>query len=302
MRNKGRTEDLSVEELRRLLVEKRRGIRQERLERFRRTGRVVMLASDAEPATFETMRSSAVTDVEAAPRPKTRSRRVMDGVLLAIEVTAVLGLVFVLFNGMELIRQLNQEATTYLAQPTFTPTPLIVAVVLPGGHTAPDSSGVVRRNEAEIPEHLRPLVQSLEAIAPPTPGPQHATRVLIEKIGVEAPIQLGDSWEQLKKGVGQHIGSANPGEDGNMVLTAHNDVYGEIFRDLDKLKPGDEVQVYTSQKVYTYIVTGTQIVEPDQVEVLALGKDAIVTLISCYPYMVDNKRIVVTAALATSGQ
>jgi len=34
-------EDLSVEELRRLLIEKRRGVRRERLEHFRRTGRVV---------------------------------------------------------------------------------------------------------------------------------------------------------------------------------------------------------------------------------------------------------------------
>src|SRR5512143_2647857 len=34
-------EDLSVEELRRLLIEKRRGTRRERLDHFRRTGRVV---------------------------------------------------------------------------------------------------------------------------------------------------------------------------------------------------------------------------------------------------------------------
>ncbi len=34
-------EDLSVEELRRLLIEKRRGPRRERLEHFRQTGRVV---------------------------------------------------------------------------------------------------------------------------------------------------------------------------------------------------------------------------------------------------------------------
>lgn len=39
-------EELSVEELRRLLVEKRRGARKERLEHFRRTGRVVTAAPD----------------------------------------------------------------------------------------------------------------------------------------------------------------------------------------------------------------------------------------------------------------
>jgi sortase A len=299
---KGRTEDLSVEELRRLLVQKRRGIRQERLERFRRTGRVIMLASDSEPATLENMRSSSVAEEADVPKLKSRSKRLADGVLLAIEVTAVLGLLFVLFNGLDLIRQLNKEATAYLVQPTFTPTPLIVAVVLPSGHTPPNSPGGARPNEAEIPEHLRPLVQSLETIPLPTPGPQHATRIQIQNLGVDAPIVLGDGWEQLKKGVGQHVGSVNPGNDGNLILTAHNDVFGEIFRDLDKLKPGDEVQVYTSQKVYTYVVTGTKIVEPDEVSVMAQGKDAVITLISCYPYMVDKQRIVVTAALVNSGQ
>jgi sortase A len=114
---------------------------------------------------------------------------------------------------------------------------------------------------------------------------------------VDAPIVQGDGWEQLKKGVGQHVGSANPGEKNNIVLTAHNDVFGEIFRSLDKLKNGDEVILYTNQRSYTYVVNGSTIVEPTRVEVMAPTNQAIVTLISCYPYMVDNKRIIVTAQL-----
>ena len=111
----------------------------------------------------------------------------------------------------------------------------------------------------------------------------------------------GDGWEQLKKGVGQHIGSANPGENNNVVLSAHNDVFGEIFRDLNKLNAGDQVILYTSQRAFTYIVTGSKIVEPNQVEVMASTKDPIVTLISCFPYMVDKQRIVVTARLQDGG-
>ncbi len=41
MPRRKKPEDLSVEELRRLLIEKRRGVRRERLEHFRKTGRVV---------------------------------------------------------------------------------------------------------------------------------------------------------------------------------------------------------------------------------------------------------------------
>jgi sortase A len=101
----------------------------------------------------------------------------------------------------------------------------------------------------------------------------------------------------LKKGVGQHIDSANPGQNGNVVLAGHDDVFGEVFRDLDKLQPGDQVILYTMQQQYVYLVAETRIVEPSQVEVMNPTSDPTVTLISCYPYMVDNKRIVVFAKL-----
>jgi sortase A len=119
----------------------------------------------------------------------------------------------------------------------------------------------------------------------------------ISAINVNAPVVMGDGWEQLKKGIAQHLNTANPGEKGNMVVSAHNDIFGELFKDLDKLNPGDEVIVITQDRTFTYTVTGTQIVEPTTVEVMAPTTDATLTLISCYPYRVDNKRIVVTAVL-----
>jgi len=114
---------------------------------------------------------------------------------------------------------------------------------------------------------------------------------------LDAPIVVGDGWEQLKKGVGQNVSSVNPGQTGNLILSAHNDIFGELFRDLDKLNPGDEVIVYTSQRAYVYIINQTQVVEPTRVDLMAQTQEPVVTLISCYPYMVDNQRIVVTAIL-----
>jgi len=210
----------------------------------------------------------------------------------------VAGLVFVIWTGVNLMRNLNTEVSTALALPTLTPTPIISAVVLPGGHTPPDSPGGVQPNEAEIPAHLRPLVQAMSALPAATPSPEQAVRIQIPAINVDAPIVQGDGWEQLKKGVGQYMGTPNPGQTGNLVLSAHNDVFGEIFRDLDRLKEGDSVVLYTNLRTYTYIVKQSQIVEPTQVEVMGPSRDAIVTLISCYPYMVDKQRIVITAALS----
>ncbi len=297
--------ELSVDELRWMLVEKRRAVRQDRLERFRRTGRVVVVAPDME-GSFENLHSGMLADEDEsggdrAGVHRSRRRRFLDYFLLIIEVAAVAGFIFVVFNGLNLIQELNREVAAALEQPTLTPTPLIVAVVLPSGHTPPNAEGGTRPNDAEIPEHLRPLVQSLANIPVPTPGPEQAIRIRIPAINVDAPVVQGDGWEQLKKGVGQHIGSSDPGKAGNLVLSAHNDIFGEIFRDLDQLEPGDEVVVYTNQRAYTYVVVDSKVVEPTQVEVMNPTKEATVTLISCYPYMVDDQRIVVIAKLQPGG-
>ena len=293
-------EDLSVEELRRLLVEKRRGARKERLEHFRRTGRVVALTSDDLPDLSDKLGPEVDTPEEDAARPEipvTKRRKVMDRLLLAVEVLAVLGLVGVLVSGLGLLRDLNQEVAAALNPETPTPTPLVMAVVLPSGHTPPDAQGNTRPNEAEIPEHLRPMVQSLANIPIPTPAPDQAIRIQIPAINIDAPVVQGDGWEQLKKGVAQHIGSSDPGREGNVVLSAHNDVYGELFRYLDRLAPGDQVILYTQQRQYTYIVDRTTLVEPTAVEVMASTGSPTATLISCYPYLIDKQRIVVFARL-----
>lgn len=292
-------QDLSVDQLRHLLIEKRRSQRQSRLEHYRRTGRVILVEAQPAVRPLEDYSSEPLVLEEevVGTRRQSKTRVFFDRFLFVIEIAAVVGLAAILFNGLGLLRNLNNEVAAALEQSTLTPTPLISAVVLPSGHTPPNKPGGARFNEEEIPEHLRPLVQSLASITVPTPSPSHATRIQIPAIMVDAPVVQGDGWEQLKKGVGQHIGTANPGTKGNVVLSAHNDIFGEIFRDLDKLQPGDEIVLSTSQQSFIYVVKQTVVVEPTQVEVMAPTAEPVVTLISCYPYMVDNQRIVVSAIL-----
>jgi sortase A len=296
-------EELSVEELRRLLVEKRRGARKERLEHFRRTGRVISVTPDLADFTSYAEQSAPIVETTEAsestpePVPANPRRKFMDRILLGVEVLAVIGLLGVLLNGLGLLRTLNNEVVAALNPETPTPTPLVMAVVLPSGHVPPDAQGNTKPNEAEIPDHLRPMVQSLANAPVPTAAPDQAVRIQIPSINVDAPIVQGDGWEQLKKGVGQYVGSPDPGQDGNVVLSAHNDVYGELFRYLDRLVPGDQVIIYTQQRQYVYIVDRTVLVEPTAVEVMASSGSPTVTLISCYPYLVDKQRIVVFARL-----
>lgn len=162
--------------------------------------------------------------------------------------------------------------------------------ILPDAHEAPLGGA--------IPEHLRGIVQPLPALILPTRAPGRPSRMVIAKLGVDAPVVEGDGPEQLKMGIGHRVGTANPGERGNMVVAGHNDVYGELFRDLDRLDAGDEVVVYSGLESFTYVVRQKRIVEPSDLSALQPSPVPILTLVSCYPYLVDTHRIVVVAELA----
>jgi sortase A len=292
-------DDYSVEELQSLLAQKRMRVRQERLDYYRRTGRIQTGSSPQ--SNYKPGRIlNEPGEVKDLPAPVSKRKIWVNRFLVTIEVLAVLGVISIMGYYVKSIQDLNKEVATSLEQPTLAPTALIRAVVLPSGHTPPNAEGVAKPNDEEIPAHLRPLVQSMAAIPLPTSSPEQTVRIQIPSIGLDAPVIQGDGWEQLKKGVGQHAGTPNPGESGNIVLSAHNDVFGEFFRDLDKLKTGDTITLFTNLRSYTYVINQNRIVLPSQVEVMAPTSEPVVTLISCYPYMVDNRRIVVSAVLKNS--
>ena len=283
-----RPEDLSLQEIRFLLVEKRRAWRNLRLEHFHRTRRVSPFVNE-----WNVIDSAPSLGGSVGYR---QSRRTwLDYVLVGMEFLTIMGIIAIVLSNLAALETLNRKVSAILLQPTLAPTPMVQAVVLPDGHTPPNRPGGARPNEAEIPVHLRPVWQSLSNLPTPRPVIEQAIRIQIPAIGVDAPVVQGDGWEQLKKGVAQHIGTPNPGESGNIVLSGHNDIYGEVFRDLDRLNPGDNIILFTTQRQYTYVITGSQMVEPTAVEVMAETPDARVTLISCHPYFVDIHRIVVSA-------
>lgn len=288
-------EELSIPELEALLARKKMEASKDRLRRFRKSGRALAIDDHGgdEPPVAE-----VVDEAEARASGGFPWRIVFNRILLVLEVAAVAGLGYLLVDGFDTLREMNREAAEALEAPTPSPTALITAVVLPSGHTPPTSPGGAQPNEAEIPANLRPLVQSLAAVPVPTASPEQARNIYIERLwNGPVPVVMGDGWEQLKRGVGQHIGSANPGQKGNMVLSAHNDIFGELFRDLDHLRPGDEVVVSTASREFLYKVTGVRIVDPTDVSVMSPTEKPTITLISCYPYLVDNQRIVVFGEL-----
>lgn len=280
MKDRRPVDELSIEELEEILRQRRR---QEQLKRLR----------IPESGRYSAVVAPGVT--RPAGRRGLHWRWLADRFLFFVEVLALLGLFLVIAQLVFTVQGLNQESQAAQQAPTPTPTPPITVVVLPGGHTPPNARGEAA--PAPIPAHLRGLVAAITPLPAPTPGPEQARRIVIPSIGVDAPVVEGDDWESLKKGAGHHIGSANPGTRGNCIISAHNDIYGEIFRALPEVKVGAEVRVHTDSQVYRYQVQETRIIAETDVSVMAPTSSPVLTLISCYPYKVDTHRIVVIATL-----
>jgi sortase A len=228
-------------------------------------------------------------------------RRWGNRLLTLVEIAVIVALVFTVVDWFRAREAINETSVANLAQalPTPTTAPVFAVAYLPGGHTPPTSPGGAQPIEASIPEHLRPLVEIATPAALPTlePQPEQPIRIVIPAIRVDAPVVRGDDWDSLKLGVGHHIGSANPGERSNVVLSAHNDIYGEIFRHLPDLELEDEIILHTATREYRYVVKARRIIEPTQVDVMNPARKPVVTLISCYPYLIDTQRIVVVGEL-----
>ncbi len=337
MRDKRSVDELSIEELERVLAIKRRQSRQHQLARMRRTGRIVSAQGDhLQAAAASAGRPGPTSMLDPLPdnpasaeparaddgplhRQQNQPQRVLlNRLLLLVEVVAVVGLFAVGINMFGIINASNQErdrirgeSATLQAQseqlmreglPTIEPTPQLTlsSLVLPGGHTPPTAPDGGQFNFDEIPEHLRSLVRDQIFLPPEIQRPpvtaETAQRLIIPGINIDHSIVQGVDWEALKLGIGQHPNGTNPGDRaGNLVLAAHNDIYGEIFRHLDQLEAGDQFQVQTESTIYTYNVTGWEVVDPDAVHVMNNGPTPTATLISCYPYQVNNRRIVVYA-------
>ncbi len=108
----------------------------------------------------------------------------------------------------------------------------------------------------------------------------------IRRLRLEAPVFEGTDDLTLNRGVGTVVGSALPGEVGNMSIAGHRDSF---FRRLKDAVVGDSVELSTITGTYTYKVDSLRVVFPDDVGVLRHGTAQSLTLVTCYPfYFVGN--------------
>ena len=146
-----------------------------------------------------------------------------------------------------------------------------------------------------------------------TPLPLPARRLSIPAIGLNISVvesypkqQWNGSfvWDPPNYAAGHYNSSGNPGGDRNIVFNGHNNIAGEVFRDLNKLVPGDEIILLTDTGEFHYQVqqkviipyVGHEVEANAQIgELSGPQSSEMVTLISCWPYSTFTSRIIVVA-------
>lgn len=119
--------------------------------------------------------------------------------------------------------------------------------------------------------------------------------ITIPMIQIEIPIYHGTDEAVLNIAAGHLKGSSFPigGENTHAVISAHRGLpTSKLFTDLDKLVVGDTFTITILNEVYTYEVEEILIVEPQQVEKIAIIPNGdYVTLMTCTPYGINTHRL-----------
>ncbi len=111
-------------------------------------------------------------------------------------------------------------------------------------------------------------------------------KLAIPSIDLEAFILPASGYEDIE---GNSIlspvhmpGTALPGEAGNLAVAGHRFGPGSYFRYLDRVSPGDEIIVQTTEKSFTYQVEKVYLTCDHDLGVLNQTENFAITLITCH--------------------
>ncbi|MBO0596973.1 class E sortase [Nesterenkonia sp. E16_7] len=121
-----------------------------------------------------------------------------------------------------------------------------------------------------------------------------------------APVLSGVDDETLNTGgLGHYPDTQLPGEPGNFAVAGHRLTYGDVLRDQDQLAAGDKIYVESLDGYYTYEVSESYVVLPEQSEVIlpvpgepeAQADRSLLTLTTCHPLFSNRERLITHAEL-----
>lgn len=124
-----------------------------------------------------------------------------------------------------------------------------------------------------------------------------AAVIEIPRMDVELPVFLGATEENMTRGAVQLGQTSMPvgGENTNCVIAAHRGYKGiPMFREIEKLRPGDQVLIRSFWETLTYEVSEIEIIDPSDIDkVLIRPREDMMTLLTCHPYPQNTRRYAV---------
>jgi sortase A len=149
---------------------------------------------------------------------------------------------------------------------------------------------------------------SAEPEAPPTPTPAAAknlwqktgagepvARLTIDRLGLRVIVVKGTDSGSLKKGPGVDGRTALPGQGRLIYIAGHRTTYAAPFSHIDRLRPGDSVQLELPYGRFDYVVTGHRIVDDNDLSVLRSAGHEVLALQACHPRFFASQRYIVYA-------
>lgn len=119
-------------------------------------------------------------------------------------------------------------------------------------------------------------------------------RIDIPTIGLSTTLHQGMTLSSIDRGPSYWPGTARPGNLGNMVIAGHRVSNTRPFYRINELSPGDTMVVtLLSGTAYTYRVTGSEIVDPEELSIVGQRPAYEATLFACHPRGSARRRYVV---------
>jgi len=253
-------------------------------------------------------------------QPEERFRRLAVASAVSIWIGLILlaiGLVFTFGCEQQEVMRMRHMAALAISTGVSSPAPALASS--PTATLTPTAVPVMESVTAMVATATATLTPVPTATFTPVPSPTPAgppDRIVIPAIGVDAPVvevgwheEVIDGarmvvWDVADYAAGWHKTSARPGEVGNIVISGHHNIRGEVFRDIVTLEPGAEVVLYVGETPYTYFVVETQIlaekgmpleVRRQNAAWIEPTSDERLTLITCWPYSNNTHRVIVVA-------
>lgn len=177
----------------------------------------------------------------------------------------------------------------------------------------------------DAPPTISPLEPTTTPVPTPVPSPTPyppasaaPTHIQIPAINLDAPVVPVGSrevdyhgqpvrvWNVADYAAGWHETSLYPGQGGNVVISGHNNIRGEVFRDIVDLEAGAEVILTADGRPYIYVVESKMILpergRPFEERLennrwIGYFEDERLTLVTCWPYTSNTHRVIVIARL-----